>query len=132
VTSSVTSGMATRLAAKPTSETCWKNTSVSGASPTVATAWVRRPAHTAAARRWRQSPAPGGSGAPSISRPTAPKDSQNPGCSRAHGSASDTATAAASRTMGPGQRRPSVCTAATVASIHSVRWAGTPQPASSA
>ncbi|HEY9105382.1 MAG TPA: hypothetical protein VIN58_01800 [Roseateles sp.] len=39
-----------------------------------------------------------------------------------------TMTAAASRSSGQGQRRPSVFRPATAASISTVRWAGTPQP----
>ena len=124
---SVTSGMASRLAAKPTSDTCWKNTRLSGARPMLATAWVCRPRRSA----WRR-PRPAGAGSATISSATAAKDSQKPGCSNAQGSNSVTITAAASSTSSAGQRSAALRSSATVASIHSVRCAGTPQPASSA
>ena len=164
VTTSVTHGMASRLATKPTSEICWKMTSVSGASPSVASACARsrpldawqawRHSPTAAARTRGQAPCGGSagsgirSGPPSaaassgrcgraalpeaINSPTATKDSQKPGCSSAQGSRAVTTAAAASSTSGAGQRRPAWASAAAVASIHTVRWAGTPQPANAA
>ena len=131
VISSVTSGMATRLASTPTRLNCWKNTSDSGARPSVATAW---------ARRWAASsplaPRPG-AGAPAIgslaiSSATAVNDNQKPGCSSAQGSTAVTTTAAASSTSAQGQRQPALRKATATASISTVRWAGTPQPASSA
>jgi hypothetical protein len=54
VITSVTSGIATRLARKPTSETCWKKTSVSGVRPSVAITCVRRPPRMLAAKRFGQ------------------------------------------------------------------------------
>ncbi len=51
VTTSVISGIATRLATKPTSEICWKKSSVSGARPKVATSCVRTPPRMAWIRR---------------------------------------------------------------------------------
>jgi len=132
VTTSVTSGIATRLAAKPTSDTCWKHTSESGARPSVATTCPRssprRRSNSRAAR-------PGGTGGgarrtspDASSSPTAANDSQNPACSSAHGSSAVTTTAAASQTSGQGHRLPHACSAVTAASIHTVRCAGTPQP----
>ena len=112
VITSVTSGIATRLATKPTSDTCWKNTSVSGVSPRVATSCVRshgrrhaaapapRPRMPAAPRRRRRC-----TSSDDISRPTATNDNQKPGCNSAQGSPSVTTTAAASSTSGQGQRR---------------------------
>ena len=134
--SSVTSGIATRLAAKPTSDTCWKKTIDSGARPMVATACVRRPARRDCPARARQ---PGGAaarsacaGSDATSKPTATNDSQKPACSSAQGSKAVTATAAASSTAGIGQRSPLPRSSTTMAIIHTVRCAGTPQPASSA
>ena len=114
VTTSVTDGIATRLARKPTSETCWKKTSVSGVRPSVAIdlgAQIAR-AHARARvapaaparprrRRWRRLRARGDD---AISRPTAANDSQKPACVSAHGSRPVTTTAAASSTSGHGQR----------------------------
>lgn len=116
------SGMASRLASNPTTDSCAKQIRLSGARPAVAMSWVR-----SAARRWARQPAAGGRPA-AISRPTAPNDSQKSGCSSAQGSTAVTMTAAASSTSGQGQRSPSVRSAATVASISTVRCAGTPQP----
>ena len=139
VTASVISGIATRLARNPTSDSCWKNTSVSGASPSVAITCVRSPCRALPARCRGQprQPAAGGvdvtsrvrsAGSEAISRPTAANDSQKPGCSSAHGSTALTTTAAASSTSGHGQCSPSAPSSVTVASIHTVRWDGTPQP----
>jgi hypothetical protein len=110
VTSSVISGIATRLATKPTSDICWKKTSVSGARPTVATACERRPPRMA----WMQAPMHRRTGRESRAvrmhrlrghqQPTATNDSQKPGCSSAHGSITATTAAAASSTSGQGQR----------------------------
>ena len=66
------------------------------------------------------------------STPTATNESQKPACVKAHGSASSTAAIASSQTIGHGQRRLASCRAITTASIHTVRWAGTPQPENSA
>ena len=63
-----------------------------------------------------------------INKPTATNDSQKPACSSAHGSSALTTTAATSRIIGHGQRRPDACSTVTVASIHTVRCDGTPQP----
>ncbi len=51
VTTSVTQGSATRLDNSPTSETCWNATSVSGASPMLATTCARTPPRSPAATR---------------------------------------------------------------------------------
>jgi hypothetical protein len=115
-------GMASRLASSPTRESWAKQIRLSGARPTVAMACVRKTALSRARQPSVRSPPV------IISRPTAPKDSQKPGCSKAHGSTAVTTTAAASSTSGQGQRRPSDCRLATAASISTVRWAGTPQP----
>ncbi len=129
-TTSVTSGIATRLAAKPTKDTCWKNSRLSGARPTLATTWVRSPARSRSRQPLRRrAPTPGST---TISSATATNDSQKPGCSSAHGSASVTTTAAANSTSTAGQRRAPLRSSATVTSIHTVRCAGTPQPAISA
>jgi len=55
-------------------------------------------------------------------------ESQKPGCSSAHGSSAVTTPAASSSTSSHGQRRPDACSSTTVASIQTVRCAGTPQP----
>jgi len=81
---------------------------------------------------WRRAAPPGSVGSPSISSAIAPKDNQKPGCISAQGSSSVTTPAAASSTSSGGQRRPVLRSTTTVTSIHSVRCAGTPQPASSA
>ena len=139
VTPSVTTGMATRLASRPTSETCWKKTSVSGVRPSVATTWVRSPARAAASSRANRlgravaaSPSSTSMAGRAIvdasRRPTAAKESQKPGCVRAQGSSRVTTTAAARSTSGQGQRRPAPCSRQTAASIQIVRCAGTPQP----
>ena len=138
VTTSVISGIATRLAGSPTSEICWKNSKVHGARPSVATHWLRSkalsdsrshaaPGCCAGLVRIR---APGGSEA--ISSATATKDSQKPGCSKAQGSASATTAATSASRRGIGQSRAPSRSSATVASISTVRCAGTPQPDSSA
>ena len=46
VITSVINGMATRFAANPIRDSCWKHTSVSGARPRVAIHCVRIPPHT--------------------------------------------------------------------------------------
>lgn len=99
VTTRLMTGMASALATGETSDTCENSSIVSGTSPTVTTYCVCAPSATAARRR-RQRPACGGSGA--VVRPavaysmvaTAPNDSQKPGHSTAHGSSSTTAPSA--------------------------------------
>ncbi len=71
-------------------------------------------------------------GADASNRPTAANDNQKPGCSSAQGSSSVTTSAAANSSSGHGQRMPSDASHAALASIHTVRCAGTPQPANSA
>jgi len=140
---SVTTGIATRLAMKPTSDTCWKKTSVSGVRPSVAIACVRRPPRAAATNRAGQARQPeaapvAASGArvvaadDAISKPTAMNDSQKPGWVSTHGSNTVTTTAATRRTSAHGQRRPAACSSVTVASIQIVRCDGTPPPAKNA
>ena len=63
-----------------------------------------------------------------MSKPTAANDNQNPGWLIAQGSTAVTTTAEASRHSGQGQRRPEARSSATLASIQTVRCAGTPQP----
>ncbi len=77
-------------------------------------------------------PTSGWAGVDAISRPTAQNDSQKPACSSAQGSTAVTTTAAASRTSRHGQRTPKAWSSVTVASIQTVRCAGTPQPEKSA
>jgi hypothetical protein len=137
VITTVTNGMATRLATKPTSETCWKKTMLKGARPTVATACVCNPERTVRRSAGHQpgsavSPCAADTGWEPTSSATAAKDSQNPACSNAHGSMTLTTTAAASKTSGNGQCTPHERSSASVTSMHSVRCAGTPQPASRA
>ena len=59
-------------------------------------------------------------------------ESQKPACVSAQGSSSVTTNAAASSTSSHGQRNPPDCSSTTVASIHTVRCDGTPQPAKNA
>jgi len=144
VIASVTSGIATRLASSPTSETWWKKAMVSGASPTVATSWVRsmprtlahacprRRRHRLAPASTRQVAATTWSASVAISSATATKDSQKPGCSSAQGSHSVTTAAVAHSTAGQGHWRPACASSVTAPSISTVRCAGTPQPANTA
>ena len=64
--------------------------------------------------------------------PTATKLSQKPACVNAQGSTATTTAQASSQTVGQGHCRPLRRSAATVASITIVRWAGTPQPLNTA
>ena len=66
------------------------------------------------------------------STPTATKLSQKPACINAQGSSSTTVAQAASQVMGQGQCSPAMRSKAIVASMQTVRWAGTPQPLNSA
>jgi hypothetical protein len=59
-------------------------------------------------------------------------DSQNPGCSNAQGSNALTTAPAASSTAVAGQATPIWRSSTTTASMHTVRNAGTPAPASRA
>ena len=133
VTAKVTSGMATMLATKPTSEICWKNSRLKGARPTVATACVRSaPAMVCQARSRHPSgnAARADTGSEATSSATATNDNQKPGCSSAQGSSIVTASAAPSSTACKGQRAPVLRNSTTMPIIHTVRCAGTPQPAS--
>ena len=135
VTTNVTHGIASALASKPTRETCWNSNKVSGVSASVmvhcsrkcrARLAPRRAARVAAVPLW-------GSSAPvANSTPTATKLSQKPACIKAHGSTAITTAQALNQCAGHGQRRPVRRSKATVASIHTVRWEGTPQPLNSA
>ena len=102
----------------------------------VATSCVRRPPRSVCSS-WARRPSgdvasPLLAGSEATSSATATKDSQKPGCSKAQGSPSVTTKAAASSTKCSGQRRPALRSSTTTAIIPTVRWAGTPQPASSA
>ena len=88
VMSKVTTGMAARLASKPTTENCPNNSSVSGASAMVTTPCSRtNPATDRPARP--STPPPDGRcvrpGSVANRMPTATKLSQKPGCISAHG-----------------------------------------------
>jgi hypothetical protein len=130
VTTSVVHGMATTLAAKPTSDTCPNSSSVSGVIANVIT-------HCSRSMERNRAPALIPRALPAIgsvanSTATATKLSQKPGCSSAHGSSARTTAQASSHTCGHGQRRPDRRKSATTASMHTVRCAGTPQPLKSA
>ena len=126
VTTSVTHGIATRLATKPTSDT-WPNSSrESGVSASVTTHCSRSNASTRARPLGGAPPTARVSVANSTA--TATKLSQKPAWYSAHGSTQTTAAQASSQTWGQGQRRPESCSRATVASMVTVRCAGTPQP----
>ena len=108
--------------AKPTSETCWKKTRVSGVSPSVATTWVRTTAHRP--RRAHGASGRARAGAASAAAPVGRRPrrrrshQQADGRERqpearaavsAHGSSSVTTLAAASSTSSQGQRTPAPC-----------------------
>ncbi len=139
VTTSVTQGMASALASRPTTDTWPNSSSVSGVSASVITHCSRNMAPTLASRRAARvsvegSPAAAESAARWLpesvanSTPTATKLNQKPACSSAQGSRVTTTAQASSHTCGQGQRRPDRRSRPTVASIHTVRCAGTPQP----
>ena len=142
VTTSVTHGMASALASRPTTDTCPNSSSVSGVRAIVITHCSRiarasaepalpmrsrQPLSTASAAACTGSPA-----SVANSTPTATKLSQKPACNSAHGSIVTTTAQASSHTCGHGQRRPDRRSKPTVASIQTVRCAGTPQPLNSA
>ena len=130
VTTSVTHGIATALASRPTSDTCWNSSRLSGASASVMTHCSRKKPS-----RRDEAPArgsPGTDASVANSTPTATKLSQKPACISAHGSSATTTAAVSSHTCGHGQRLPVSRSTATVASIHTVRCEGTPQPLKSA
>jgi len=120
VTNSVTQGMASRLATNPTSENWPNSQSVSGARAKVTTACVRTSTHDA---RLKEDPPAEAGGATVLANntPTATKLNQNPGCSKAQGSTTTTATIASSHTAGQGQRRPLSLSATTAANMSTVR-----------
>ena len=130
---SVTSGMASRFATKPTSDTCWKKTMLNGARPMLATTWVRKPARSAATSRARAAPRFGAGPRPAPSPSTDPPQRTT---ARSRAASAPRVEQRHHHRRGQqhqrcGQRTPAA-QHATVASIHSVRCAGTPQPASSA
>ena len=134
VTSSVTTGMAMALAAGPMRDMCPKNSMVSGTRPAVTAHCVLAAAMRPCSHfRSREVFCVTGCTLPTVvyrMMPTAPNESQNPGFMTAGGSVSNTSPAAASRTREMRICRPLHRAAATMASIHSVRRAGTPKPAS--
>ena len=129
VTSSVTQGIATRLASKPASENSPNHSKVNGANASVISPWVRAMRLNAP-----RTPSPAcGSGPPvANSTATATKLSQNPARNRAQGSSQATRHIAASHITGQGQRRPLSCSPTTAVSIQMARCAGTPQPENTA
>lgn len=130
VTTSVTQGIATALASRPTTDTCWKSNRLSGVSASVITHCSRK---KASSRADRPAASSAGRMKPVANRmPTATKLSQKPACISAHGSTATTTAAISSQTWGHGQRRPVSRSSAAVASIHTVRCEGTPQPLKSA
>ena len=122
VTTSVTQGIATRLASKPTSETCWKNTSVSGVSAERRDHLRAQPPRSASRARRTSRRAP----ARCALRPASARRHQH---AHRHERQPEARPAAAPRgrapppappassTSGHGQRSPSACSSATVASI---------------
>jgi hypothetical protein len=103
---------------------------LSGVSASVMTHCSRKNCHSR--RRAPLRVSPGTAASVANSTPTATKLSQKPACINAHGSAATTTAAVSSHTCGHGQRRPVRRSSATVASIHTVRCDGTPQPLKSA
>ena len=110
-------------------------------------AWVRKVSLKTAPARWRQvlgGAARYGScetlvpvrscntGSELMSKATAKNDNQNPACNIAQGSSKHTTQPAAKSTTGCGQRAPMLRNSTTTPIIHTVRCAGTPQPASKA
>ena len=133
VTSTVTSGTASMLASTPAMEN-WPNISMArGVSASTTThCWCRK-ARMACQTRARQWGAGGACSSPVMnSMATATKLSQNPGCSSAQGSSSVTAMAAIAQIACQGHCLPPPRSKATTSSMHTVRCAGTPQPANQA
>lgn len=137
VVTKLTTGIASALATADTTETCWNSSKVNGSRPNVTASWTR-----AAPRRPRQART-GQAGRRPSSRAsaatiraarkmtaTAPNDSQPPADMTAHGSTSATKAAAQHSDRLTGTLRSASRATATVASISSVRCAGTPIPAS--
>ena len=131
-------GIATRFASKPTSDTCWKKTSVSGARPSVATTCVRRPR----ARRRQRAGGPArrpGAASPARARPRrrgrrrhqqADRDEREPEA-RLHqrpGIERGDDDRGGEQHQRPGPAQAGALQQATAASIQTVRCAGTPQP----
>ncbi len=137
VTTSVTQGMASALAASPTSDTWPNSSSVNGASATVITHCSRSalPAWASSRRSgWLPAglgatPAPGSA---ANKMPTATKLSQKPACNSAHGSSATTTAQASNQTCVHGQRSANSRSRLTVASMQMVRCEGTPQPLNTA
>ena len=130
VTIKVTQGIATRLASKPTMETCPNSSKPSGASASEISHCSRQSAASFDKNRFVALLSSVGAAPASVasSTPTATKLSQKPACHSAHGSATTTTASASSQTHGHGQRTPHHCSRATTASMHTVRCAGSPQP----
>jgi hypothetical protein len=131
VTTNVTQGMASKLASKPTKETCPKNNNPSGAKATVTMSCSRSNAPARLNTTLAQTGcfSPGSHAWPvAIKIPTATKLSQKPGCNMAQGSHVSTTAPAKAQTKCPGQSRADSLSSTTTANIHIVRCAGTPQP----
>ena len=126
VTTSVTHGIASALASSPTSDTWPNNSRLNGVSASVMTHCSR--INTRNLERRRVAPVCELPASLANSTPTATKLNQKPACSNAHGSTATTTAQASSQTCGQGQRTPSSRSVPTVASISTVRCAGTPQP----
>jgi len=130
VITSVTQGMAHRLASKPMTDTWPNNSKVSGARA-MPTIHCSRAMRTRVGFQPRAMPLPG-LGCAANSTPTATKLSQKPACSRLHGSISTTTVNTVSQTQGQGQLRAWLRSSTTTASMPMVRCAGMPQPLNSA
>src|SRR5262245_35442800 len=124
VTTKLTTGIAIAFATGATAETCWNSTSRSGASPTVIAHCTRPQPIVQCASRSVETPTY------NITA-TAANDSQNPGETTAHGSASSTTASAIASTREEDCIRSSQSAAATTAIMYRVRCAGTANPASS-
>ena len=110
VTTRLTTGIATAFASGETTETCWKSSSTSGASPTVI-AHCTRPHCASQCRR------PTRSAATYSMRATAPNDSQKPADTAAHGSRTRTIASAAASTRDDDCMRSSQSATATTVTI---------------
>ena len=130
VTTKVTQGMAARLASSPDSDSWPNSIRPSGASASEMRHCSPHKASARAGSEGRSAPCMRASVASST--PTATKLSQKPACHRAQGSSTTTTASARHHTAGQGQRSPAPRNAATLASMQTVRCAGSPQPLNSA
>ena len=110
VMTKLTTGIATAFASGDTSENCWNNISSKGIMPTVIAHWAR-PHCTS---QWPEASLP----LPMVNnKATAPKDSQNPAASTAHGSSSNTTSSATLSECRADSVRRIIMASATVASM---------------